>query len=326
MPYLYRDRDHRTSYAFPIKMSAEDPNLPDYYFVGRRRPIILLCRMKSFRYDECHRYMLDADDGVHYVSPEGITWLQQCWLLPDMTIKANINQLLSNVDGNLKQMRFQEGNPYAYDSTMYPTSLYKFVRSGNYTYDIAEFGSPLTNGWGSYNVNWTDGKTPSAFNVNIKRIASYLSDRTNLPQDHNYCRIIVDFIGMNNVSHSTSEFNGTGNFGFLRDSYSVYSGGQGVSYHEPIQLCGDPTYEVGSSLGNWMYTTKDGMYGYIYPLHVNLTGFNIADTAADNADSIYWKFLPVATSNNIAWLPRRACMRISVVSAPSTPHTPITNQ
>lgn len=307
-------------------MSAEDPNLPDYYFVGRRRPIILQSRMTGSRYDECHRYMIDADNGAEYSSPEGITWFQQCWYLPDMTIKADRPNLLSNVYGNIKEMFFSQGYPYAYEHPMNPTSLYKYVRSGNYTYDIASFSSVLTNGWGGYSVNWTDGKTAANFRVNIKRIASYLSDRSNLPSNHNYCRIVLDFIGLNNVSHSQSSFSGDGSFGFLRDSYSIYSDGQGVSYHEPIQLCGDTTYRYGSSLGNWMYTTKTGMYGYIYPLHVNLTGFNIADIAADSADSIYWDFLPVATSNNIAWLPRRACMRISVVSAPSLPYDPVSNQ
>ena len=323
MPYLYENRHNRTSYALPIKMSEEDPNLPDYYYVGRRRPYILSCRMSNGRYDDCHRYMLDAENDQEYSCPAGITWLQQCWYLPDMTIKADRPNLMSELGENPKEMFFSAGYPYAYEHPMNPTSLYKYVRSGNYTYDVAGFGEVLTNGWGGYGVNWTDGKSAANIYVNIKRIASYLSDRSNLPANHNYCRIVIDFIGMNNVSHNESSFNNVGNFGFLRDSYSVYTGG-GVSYHDPIQLCGDVTYGYGSCLGNWMYTRPNGVYGYTYPLHVNMTGFNINTIANDSAESIYWNFLPVATSDRIAWLPRRACLRISVVTAPSTPYTPVT--
>lgn len=315
MPYAYEKFFKDCKYTIPIQM-VEDASLPSWTTVGRYRPVIMRTRVGPDGYDECHQYMLDADDGVYYVSPPGITWLQQCWFLPDMTARADYTALYSSVTGT-ESIHWFNSRPWAYAHPMNPTLVYKFVRSGYFTYDLATFGTPLASGWGGTNhsVGWVDGKQPSSITINVKRIAAYLKDRSSLPSNHNYCRIVIDFIGLNN--YNVDDASVGGRFGFLRDRYSIYSGG-GVTYETPTHLCGSTT---GVDLGNWTQTKTFSAKGNFLALHLNLTGFNIKNTASSTASSVIWDLLPVCDHIEDE-VPRRACMRISIVSAPSTPHTP----
>lgn len=316
MPYTYDRLFGHLKYTMPLQM-VEDTSLPSWTTVGKYRPVIMMNRVGSTGYDECHQYMLDADDGQYYVSPEGITWLQQCWLLPDMSARADYTALYSSVTGTDK-IHWFNNRPWAYAHPMTPTPVYKFVRSGNFTYDLATFSAPLAAGWGGTNhpAGWIDDKQPSSITINVKRIASYLNDRSSLPSNHNYCRIVLDFIGLNNysVDYSTVE----GRLGFLRDRYSIFDGG-GVTYETPDELCGTTT---GVFLGNWVHTKTFVSKGNFLALHLNMMGFNISNTASSTANSVIWKLLPVCDHIEDE-LPRRACMRISIVSAPSTPHTQV---
>jgi hypothetical protein len=318
MPYTYNSFLGHSTYTLPIKM-VEDSNLPSWTTVGKYRPVIMRSRIGSNGYDECHQYMLDADDGQYYVSPEGITWLQQCWLLPDMTARSEYPALYSTVTGTTAEHWFKT-RPWAYAHPLNPTSVYKFVRSGNFTYDVAEFGEPLTYGWGGsgHSVHWVDNKTPGNMSLDVKRIASYLKDRSSLPSNHNYCRIVVDFIGLNNYSVDDTDI--IGRLGFLRDRYSIYSGG-GVTYETPIHLCGSAS---GVELGNKVQVATYATRGNFLALHLNMTGFNINNTANSTASKIIWDLLPVCEDVE-GEVPQRACIRISIVSAPSLPHDPVSN-
>lgn len=304
-----------TRYAMPIRMVYES-SLPSYAGIGRYRPYIYRCGIGgSSGVEDLHLYELDADDNTYRQNLSGTTWLQQCWQMPEMTVQATGYNLTSSVTGTTVTHQF-DLKPWAYAAPLAPIQVYKWVRSGTFSSDIAIFGTPLTNGWGgSGEVSWSGG-TPANFSLNVKQIATYLQGRS-LPSGHNYCRIILDYIGFNNCRHEYLD--SIGQFGFLRNRYLVRTS---AAYYTPERLCG--TLGKGITLGT-MRETYPAAYsrgGYL-ALHLSLLGFNIATMAAETANAVWWDYLPVCQHDSDN-LPTRACMRISIVSGPSSPHTQIT--
>lgn len=297
-------------FHFPITM-IEDSALPDYYEIYKKRPIINTARVTDLPECITKRLTYGDDDSMEDFG-WGESWIQQCWTLPDMSIKSNSPILNSTAPDTIVTKNFGGGvYPWAYDSDGTPVSKHKIVRVGTYSGDLATFGRGIRRGWGR-STTWSNSKIPGAFSIDIKAAASYMK---NNGVTKNAGVVVADFIGVNNQKHENQEPDGS--IGFLRDVVTVYSGN---ATYDADSWCGTDiggVLGIGIRLGNWRPTVADPnqLYGNLLALHVSLGTFDINAVASSSASSILWYYTPVGTDYEAAsgaYLPKRACLRISV--------------